>query len=209
MVVNPEDFRSNSNKSKEALARRPEKKVEKVVTGKATVKKRGKAKKFVDVFIDEDIRSVKEFLFSDVLVPKIRDTIYDLITGGADMILYGGTRGTSKKSSGGSYSSYSQAYTRRADRSEYQQKRDRFDLDEIIFESRGDAERVLDDMDNILESYTFVTVADMYDLADISQAPYTANKYGWTKLGAAEVVRVRTDNGFGYSIKLPRPQLID
>ena len=54
-------------------------------------------------------------------------------------------------------------------------------------------------MDEIMEEYGIVRVADLYDLVGIT-GDYTDNKYGWTNIRSAEVVRVRD----GYKIKMPR-----
>ena len=60
-------------------------------------------------------------------------------------------------------------------------------------------------MIDIMDNYDgVVTVADLYDLADLTQ-PYTANRYGWTNLRNATTQRVRD----GYILKLPRPMPID
>lgn len=74
---------------------------------------------------------------------------------------------------------------------------------EIIFESRKSAEEVLHQMDQILQEYALVTVADFYDLSGITSSFFDA-RYGWTNLKDAEVVRVRA----GYKIKLPKAYLI-
>ena len=59
-------------------------------------------------------------------------------------------------------------------------------------------------MIDVIEQYNVVSVLDLYDMVDMS-APHTANKYGWTNLRNADVVRVRD----GYVIKLPKPFPID
>ena len=59
-------------------------------------------------------------------------------------------------------------------------------------------------MDDILEKYGMVSVADLYDLVGVT-GNYTDNKYGWTNLSNAEIVRVRD----GYQIKLPRARVLD
>ena len=83
-------------------------------------------------------------------------------------------------------------------------QRSRFDYDDIVFESRGEAELVREQMVDMIERYGFVTVADMYDMADLT-SPYTSNKYGWTNIRSAEAVRVRD----GYILKLPKAMPID
>ena len=49
------------------------------------------------------------------------------------------------------------------------------------------------------EAYQVVSVADFYDLVGVS-GNYTDNKYGWTDIRNASVIRVRD----GYMIKLPK-----
>ena len=194
-------FPNNSHRAKEeqktSLA---EKKVEKVTTGKVKTKKRSEGSKLKDVFISEDVRDVKSYIFLDVLVPAIKNAIVDIVTDGVNMIF-----GTGKKrsSSSSNYVSY-RDYSRRDDRSRVSRSSSRFNYDDLIFESRGEAENVRDQMDAMIDRYGVVTVADMYDMADIS-APYTSNKYGWTNLRNADIVRVRD----GYVIKLPRAVPID
>ena len=64
---------------------------------------------------------------------------------------------------------------------------------------RAEAEEVLDRMSEIIDTYGAVSVADLYDLVDVS-GTYTDNNYGWDNLRNAEAVRVRD----GYILKLPK-----
>lgn len=75
---------------------------------------------------------------------------------------------------------------------------------DLIFETRSEAERVLDAMNELIELYCTVRVADMYDLVG-ETSPYTANDYGWKNLNTASVVRVCN----GYKLRLPSPIRID
>lgn len=70
--------------------------------------------------------------------------------------------------------------------------------DAFIFESRNEAERVLNAMKELIEQYGIVTVSDVHDLCN-TDSVYTDSKYGWTNLGEAEVIRVRA----GYKLSLP------
>lgn len=196
-----EEYKSNSHKSREMKAEQ-EKKVEKVVTGTVRTKKKSEARKLADIFISEDIANVKSYILMDVLIPTIKKAISDIVTNGVDMILYGES-GRTKKSSVASKVSYSRFYDRGSDRREVRTDRTRsgFDYDDIIFDSRGDAEAVLSAMEDILETYPVVSVGDFYDLAQVSTNNYAVNNYGWTDLRTAEVVRTRDG---GYMIKLPK-----
>ena len=77
-------------------------------------------------------------------------------------------------------------------------------FDDIVIPSRQEADEVLEKMDEIIDRYDIVSVSDYYDLVG-ETGNYTDNKYGWSSLRTAEVVRVRD----GYIIKLPKPKVID
>lgn len=193
------EFKSNSHKSKEEANQNevPEKRVEKVVTG--TVKtKENNLRKFTDVFISEDVKNVKSYIFLDVLVPTIKKAIVDIVTDGVNMIFFGGT-GSRKGRNPGDYVSY-RNYSDRGDRHNDSPKiRTRLSYEDIILETRGEAERVLDQMQEVIETYGMVSVADLYDSVGLT-GDYTDNKYGWTNIRNAEAIRVRD----GYALRLPK-----
>lgn len=201
------EYQPNSHKSKEEAAvaeTNKERKVRKVVSGNVKTKKNDK-RKLANIFISDEAANVKSYVFMDVLVPAIKKAISDIVTDGIDMILYGESRDRKRKSS--DKVSYRNYYDdRRGDRrdSGYRSGSGRFDYDDLVFDTRGEAEAVREEMLDVIDRYGFVTVADMYDMADLS-APYTSSKYGWTNIRTAEVVRVRN----GYILKLPKAMPID
>ena len=195
------EYKANSHKVKEEQKQEvvERKKIEPIA--KAKTKKKSEVKKFTDVFIAEDITSVKEYIVNDVLIPAAKKAISDIITNGIDMILYGEARGKDRRRDGGSRVSYTKYYERDRDR-DYDRRRERksvYDYDDIILDSRREAEDVLNRMDDLIDSYGMVSVADLYDLVGVN-GHYTDNKYGWTNLRNAEVRRTRD----GYLIKLPK-----
>ena len=206
--MNEHEYKSNSYKSREeqqSKSSETEKRVEKVVQGKVQTKKNN-IHRFTDVFISEDISNVKSYILMDVLVPAIKKAVSDIVTNGIDMILYGES-GRNKSRSSSSKISYVNYYDRRSDDRRYDEPRNssgRLNYDDLKFERRRDAEAVLDQMAEVIEHFGFVTVSDMYDMADVT-APFTGNKYGWTNVRNAEVVSTRD----GYLIKLPKASLID
>lgn len=188
-----DDFAPNSYKSKNESKLLTEKKLEKVVNGVVKSKKRSSLQKFTDIFISEDIEDVKRYIFEEVIIPAVKDTILD-----ATKALLG-VKGKSKNSTA-SKISYRSYYEKENDR-DYNTYRNkvRYDYDEIVLNNRGDAEEVLSRMDELISVYGLVSVADFYDLVG-KTGDYTDNKYGWTNLRNASVVRVRD----GYTIKLPK-----
>ena len=202
------EYKPNSHKFKEEQKETSleKKKVEKVISGTAKTKKKTEIAKLADVFISEDVTNVKSYVLTDILIPAIKKLISDIVTDGIDMILYGGS-GRSKKTSNASKVSYRNYYDRPNDRHTVNESRPRmeYSYDKIFLESRGEAEEVLTRMDELIETYGFASVADLYDLVGITGS-YTDNKYGWTNLRSAESVRVRSGE---YLLKLPKALPID
>lgn len=206
--MNEHEYKPNSHRYKEEQSNVPaeRKKVEKVVKGTVKTKKKSEIRKFTDVFVAEDVSTVKSYLVQDLLIPSIKNTILDLIIEGATIIFKGEPR-RNKKGSNAEYVSYRHYADRdrRDDRPSETRSRAGYDFDNIYLESKGEAEEVLSRMDELIDAYGFVTVADLYDLVGKS-CNYTDNKYGWFNLRDADSVRVR---GGEYLIRLPRAKPID
>lgn len=210
-----EEYKSNSNSLKETQKKNEqagnkkleEKKIEKVVTGVVKTKKKSKFSQMMDGFISEDAKNVKSYVFGEVLIPAIKKAISDIVTDGIDIILYGESRGRNRNRPS-NYVSYSSYSNDRRDRPRMNERQaimaGSYSYDDIILSSRGEAEDVLARMDELIETYGLVRVADLYDLVGIT-GNYTDNKYGWMNIRNAEIVRVRD----GYMIKMPRAVPID
>jgi len=206
-----DSFPSNSRKKRDK-SKGDEKKVDKVITGSVKKQKRGLGKKVADVILEDDTKSVGNYVVYDVLVPAAKSMLSDMITGAVEMFLFGEKRGSRTRREGGrSYTSYG-SYYRSSDRDrDFRREREisrsgraRHDFDELILETRGEAEEVLSHLVDLVEDYGMATVADLYDLVGIT-SNYTDDKYGWTNLHTASVSRVRG----GYLISLPRTKVID
>ena len=192
----PDNSHKSRNKKKSTSE---EKRAEKVVHGKVKTKENG-MRKLTDIFISEDVSNVKNYILLDVIVPAIKKTIYELIVGTLDMSLYGGRGGgkrpTADKVSYRDYNDISRSDSRSYDRT---RTNSGYSYDDIVLESRGEAEAVLSRMDEIMDEYNIVRVADLYDLVGVT-GNYTDNNYGWTNIRNAKIVRVRD----GYKIDMPR-----
>ncbi len=202
------DYKSNSNKSKtEAVKQAEEKRVEKVVTGKVVTKKKSGFSKFAGEFISEDAKNIKSYVIGDVLIPAFKKAISDIITDGIDIILYGGNGRSRSGRSNADRVSYRSYYDDRRPSDRLTTSRyssNSYSYDDIILDSRGEAEEVLARMDELMDTYGLVRVADLKDLVGITGS-YTDNKYGWTNIRNAEIVHVRD----GWMIKMPRAVAID
>ena len=201
------EYKPNSHRYREGQADVPaeRKKVEKVIKGTAKTRKKSEIRKFTDIFVAEDIGEVKTYLVQDLLIPSIKNTILDLIIEGATIIFKGEPGRGRKSNSSVDYVSYRRYNDRDERRYAETRSRTSYGFDDIVLESRGEAERVLTRMDELIDTYGFVTVADLYDLVGKS-CNYTDNKYGWRNLSTAEPIRIR---GGEYMLRLPKARTID
>jgi hypothetical protein len=197
-----EDYTPNSHKFRKENKEPEKKKLEKVVSGNVKSKKKNEIWKLADVFISEDVENVKSYILMDVLVPSVKKAISDIVTNGIDMILYGDTS-HSKRNSPASRVSYRSYYNRDRDRHSAR-TRSGYAYEDVILESRGEAEEVLVRMDELMDTYGIVSVSDFYELVGIS-SNYTDNKYGWTDIRSAKTIRTKD----GYMIKMPRAMPLD
>lgn len=206
-----EPFPSNSHKSKDPTPKTEEKKIEKVVTGEVRRRKKPLGKRFVETFVRGDAQSAWSYVMFDVLIPAAKDMVADAVSQGAERMLYGETRSrsraTSHQSAGGyhNYTRYASPLTkpREEARTMTRKARATHDFDEIILATRIEAEEVLDRLSQLVDQYGTVSVADLYDLLDVSSS-YTDNNWGWTDVSTSSVVHVRG----GYLLDLPRPELL-
>lgn len=193
-----EEYRSNSHKSREKRNETAnDKKIEKVISSSAKTKKKSGIYKMAEVFVPDDVSDVKSYIFEGIIVPAIKDIILDTVTA-----VLGVNRNSNKKSQPSSRINYRKYYDDRDKRdcAGVNKTRSGYEYDDIIIENRGEAEDVLCRMDELISTYGLVSVADFYDLVGIT-GNYTDNKYGWTDIRTASVVRAGRD---GYMIKLPK-----
>ena len=195
-----EDYKEKVAQLKEEIENEPiksEKRVSKVVSGPVKQKKKSELRKLTDIFIAEDMSKVKSYIVSDVIIPTIKDAIEDVV----HLLLRGEVNRGGKRNSPVSKVSYRAFYDRQRDSRDRDDPRPRsvYDYGEFTLNSRGEAEEVLSQMDDIISMYGTVSVADYYEMLGVT-GNYTDNKYGWSNIRNATVVRVRD----GYTIKLPR-----
>lgn len=203
------DYKPNTKryKAEQAESQSTErKKVEKVISGTAKVKKKSELRKFADNFISEDVGSVKDYLVKDVVIPTVVDFIEDIVVGGIRTLLRGdaGRRDSKDRRGYGGSPSYIN-YTRYSDRRDDRGSRDNqtrrgYGYDDVIVPTRADAEEVIRQMDEIMETYGMVRVADLYESVGLP-TNFTDNNYGWMNIRSADVVRMRDG---GWLVKMPK-----
>lgn len=205
------NYAGNSIKSREnneVKQAKPD--VKKVTKGKVKVKKKSEISKIASNMISQEVTSIKEYAIYEVVIPVIKDTITQLVKGSIDMLFYGEVRSSSRGRSGGghaskvSYQDYfdSKYSDRKSTRTDERRIPRGLSYDEIGFTNKADADDVLDRMDEIIEQYGVVRVADFFEMAGVTGNGPTDHNYGWTSINNARVERDR----FGeYFIKIGRP----
>lgn len=207
----------NSNAAKEAVAKEKAKKPP--VTTKAKLANRNLAMKFADVFFEGSIKDAIDYIINDVAIPQVKNAALR----GLEVIFYGTATGSSVgKSSGSSQTPYNSYFIgRNGERRqnspapsgpkrisvEEGKALKRFDPRLIVVEDRGEAQKVLLDIQKQCNDYDRVSVMDLFYAVGITSVPYTADTYGWVK-GDLNNASVKPAPG-GWRFDLPDPYPID
>lgn len=185
------------------MAEETKPKMQKVVDGPVKIRKKSTGRKIAEVFLSDEIPNVGDYLIFDLLVPAIKDTIVNIFTSGIEMLFYGkSAKGGRRRTSNGTviaYNEFSNANRVIAPRSS---GRSVYDVADAIFEDRGKAELVLDQMLDYIDRYKEASVHDFYDACGVTSTNYNDTFYGWKDLRGAVVTRARG----GWVINMPEPQ---
>lgn len=178
-----------------------------VAQAKVAGKSHTRLQKVREQFV-QDRENAADYIIFDVLIPAFKKTVWDLGTSALSLIL-GQKRpfGSGNGYGGATKYGYSSMYTgvQRVEKPSFMAARDTRkisqggqDFDDLLFDSRGEAELVLDQLRDIMDRYQVVSVSDLYESCHLP-APHTANKYGWTALNGARIQRVPD----GYLLIMP------
>jgi hypothetical protein len=186
-----------------------EKKVDPVVTGEVKRRKKPLGRRFQETFFGGDMKGSFHFVVFSVLVPAAKDMLVEAGAQGIERLVFGETRRRSAMRGPNPYGpniQYNQQYRSPAsDRPPpamiSRRARARHDFDEIVLQSRSEAEEVIDRMFDLLSRYDSASVADLYELTGIA-ASHTDQKWGWTDLRGSGVSRTRAGD---YLLDLPEP----
>lgn len=202
------DYRSNSDRSNAegAAGSRQRARVESVAKGRTGASRKPKGGLF-----ESSIQEVANYIVHDVLVPMVKRTIYNSVVSGLGMMLGENPVSSDKQGSsnpGGrvSYRAYyASGQNGNSQKADTRNRQGRYlEYTEIEFDSRGDAELVLMRMEDILENFDTVSVAELCDLIG-EKHDFTECKYGWTSLDSASV---RSTLSGRHILQLPRPVLL-
>lgn len=201
------EFPPNSKTAK-AGSKEP-KQLEKVASVNAKRRRKPLGSRFRETFVQGDAKSAGGYVVQTVVVPMIRDLMYEAAQSLLQKMIFGETRNRQTPPSGmfGRVDYTQMTNPTRAGqqaKTTSSQARARHSFDELVLDSRQGAEEVIDRMMDVLSQWEVVTVADLYTLVGF-EAAHTDYKWGWTDLRGASVSRTR--NG-GYLLDLPQPKAL-
>jgi len=218
-----EEYPNNTQKRRQESE---PKKVERIVTGEVIRKKKPVGRKVKEFLLGVDPKALWLTVWFGVLVPAAKDMVYDAGEEALRQRILGDSgRGGGRRRSRNRSSSFDSGHysydrppihsrnTPREGRREDPRDRDlsrrarsNFDFDEIILESRVEAEETLDSLFRIIEEFGTASVSDLYGILGVTPA-FTDGVYGWMDIRDADASVTRVHDG--YLLNLPKPEPID
>lgn len=152
----------------------------------------------------ETLRGAWTQMLHDVLIPGIRDSLYESGVGVLNNVIYrdvpqarGAAVGRGKAANRKNYN-------------DMHPKKSRFDardrrnmrFEKFTFDSHKEAKAALDDMMAAVSQYGVATVSDFYEAAGYSNTDFTNDNWGWASLTGSRIHAT----GHGFVVALPDPE---
>lgn len=194
-----------------------EKKIESVLSSMAAKKKKSLLKRFTDVIVGGDSKTVVHYVIGEVIVPQLKDLFVEATSGAVEKMIYGESRPRPRYGARPAGPTNYTKYTVRGTNpigAATRDPRDRppnptalpkqLDYEEILLQTRVEAETVLERMYDLVREYEAASIHDLKSLVGWSSS-YTDQKWGWMDLQGSTIRRVRE----GYQLEFPRPTALD
>ncbi len=136
-------------------------------------------------FVGGGVFVLSKVIKSERMMEALKDIITDRITD----VLFEDNRRSAHKSYKVSYRDY------------YQERHSYYRVDQCVFQTRKEAEEVLDNLLKLAKDYGLVRVSDYYDLCSVTSCAKDSN-YGWAECAVSDMSVARCRDG--YILKLPR-----
>lgn len=199
----------NSNRDKQPDAK-PVPKVEQITSAAGVQRKKSVSRRIAENFTGADASSVGQHVLFDVILPRVKDLIFDVGESALRRALFGdGAKGiASRGSSVRGYTPYNTIATSATPKVMPQNNKPMVwasdEFGEIIVPSRGEAAEVMDKMGNLIETYGMASVSDLKAAVGLTGS-FTDEKFGWITMGGTDVRRVG-GNQPGYLLIFPRAE---
>lgn len=186
-----------------ATSSKPDDAAKAVVASPGTIRKQNPAKQAVTKFFGGEPKDVALYVLNDVFLPAAKSMFVDMFEQGLERLVFGDTMDDRRRRriSGGNQSvRYDKISTQQSGRTLSRQARRNHDFDQIVYNTREDAESVLSHMYDYLDRYGVVRVSDLYALSNLT-SEFTDRGWGWTDLRGSHIVTLRE----GSIIDFPPP----
>ena len=169
-------------------------------------------------FFAASVREVGNFLWTDVLKPGMKNLIYDIIVKGSEDFLFEDSRSIPPRqgqrfSRIGYNSIYDESRLISPDERRSKQGTSLVSRpnsvamgDYIWFEFKQSAQKLIEDANDIIDTYEWISVLEVYELAGLT-CDYTLNDYGWKTFAVSEpkpYTLPSPDGRRGYILRLPK-----
>lgn len=201
------DYASNSMKTRakkaEVTAEQPKKEIKKIASAKP------KKKSKLENFFGNDMKTIIDYIGKEVIIPAAKKMLVDAGCDAISMLFYGDTSHSAKRPTNYGYGSgvgvnYTRFSSTRGESIRPTARYSNVVCDDIILQSKDEANMVIDSLCEVIETYGWVSVADMHEMVGMPVG-YTEHKYGWNSLRTADIIAVRE----GYMIRFPAPRPLD
>lgn len=149
----------------------------------------------------DDLGSIAEYLIDDVLVPSLQKTLSEAGRNALDKLIYK----DSKPATTGKVEpiGYSTIFTNKRSISSTSTAKPRFG--QLVLDDLEDCKTLLRNMQAIIDRNGIVTVLQLYDMAGSNTDVYTAQKYGWSNIDSAKMIKTEE----GWRLDMPIPMMLD
>lgn len=223
----PVNYSGNSNAAKaaaEAVAAEPKearKSMPKIEGIEVKKVKPSLGSRFAATFGGQNLKTVGKTVALEILLPGARDIVFDIVKESAHRMLYGdavrrpttlgqqivGSTASRIRTTNYSTMSASPVISQQQQSLLTPQQKARFDFSTLVFADQAMAVEVLTKLDDAINEFGVVTVADFYDAINEQGNGFTDQTHGWNRQAfqGAEVQRAR---GGGFILALPTPREI-
>lgn len=206
MKIDIPDLPGNSNIEKSRQANTTEQHSESKTVAQGRLKTVKRRTRLSDIFTPEDTSSVASFVFTRLIIPRLQVLAVDTINAVARAIFLGERTSEPSRKTPGGYTSYQGYYEEKKPASKLSSSKKTngsFQFLDVVVDTYGDAQLILDRLDEQLDDQGYVTVSYLYEAAGLP-CPFTGNYYGWENISSARIV---TDSD-GYLIEMPEPHAL-
>ena len=208
--MNLDNYPSNSIKSRESQENKPTTDIRKRDTVKPQIEVKKKKKsfgtRFKEAFIGQSVGSVTDYVLWEVIVPYVKKLLAESAQTAINLALFGDAKPRWKTNGNRSHTEMASVYNERNSlRNNRSSRNNRPKVEDFIFPSEEQAQRVLESLMEEISDYEQVSLAEFYSEVNEPVVPIDS-KWGWRSLDGADISEIPEE---GWVLDLPPAKPID